>query len=181
MTKKERRRCVAPSWIDPQPQSTWAPSPGANASVRNAGWRTGRTCYTYCLRTLSRLRNRGPHGDVGRSAWCCKDAVPASTDPRFERVEFAAALHRTARTVPIGTGIFGGRFQVDCQLACDLRETQATFAVVETDFAVSLVVDHGCAFIRRRISTIGSASLVRGDAGGNDLGPTPCCGSRLRT
>jgi hypothetical protein len=37
-TKKEGRRCVAPNWIDPpQPQSTWAPSPGANASVRNAG------------------------------------------------------------------------------------------------------------------------------------------------
>ena len=26
--------------------------------MRNAGWRTGRTSCTYCLRTLSRLRNQ---------------------------------------------------------------------------------------------------------------------------
>ena len=96
-----------------------------------------------------------------------------STDQRFERVEFAAALRATARTVGIGTGIFGGRFRVDCQLACDLREIQA-FTVVEADFTVSVVVDHGCEVIRRRISAIGSASLVRGDAGGNGIGLTPC-------
>ncbi len=30
--------------------------------------------------------------------------------------------------------------RIDCQFACNLRETQAAFTVVEADFAVSLVV-----------------------------------------
>ena len=42
MTKKLSRRRVLPMAMEPNcPQSTWAHSPGANASVRNAGLRGG--------------------------------------------------------------------------------------------------------------------------------------------
>ena len=53
MTKKLSRRRVLPTVIEPNwPQSTWAHSPGAKASVRKAGLRGGRTSLTYCLTML---------------------------------------------------------------------------------------------------------------------------------
>jgi hypothetical protein len=105
-------------------------------------------------------------------------ALQPTGDQRFERVELAAAFRTAAWAIGLGAGIFGGRFRIDGEFARDLRETQAAFAVVEADFAVSFVVDHGCE-VRRRISATGSVSPVREGVGGNGSGPSS--GSRLRT
>jgi hypothetical protein len=151
ITKKLRRREVLPTAMDPNwPQSTWAQSPGAKASVRKAGVLGGRTWWTIVL-------DNADAAAVAAFAQTLEDLrggvrmrFEPADDLLLEGIELAGTHRPFSRAELVGGQPPGDGEGMQVQLAGDLRCRQMAALVVVVDLAVQFIVNHEAPSINRR-------------------------------
>lgn len=124
------------------PQSTWAHSPAAKSSLRNAAGVRPNAVHVVLDDGDATLKAR-----LAQPLEDLLGAVRVGIEPTYDLalvgIELAHARHAGARAKLFHVGPFGYRARIQCERTGSLRDSQPLATEVISDLAEGLIVEHG--------------------------------------